>query len=148
MALQESFNQLLTQAAYFTQPLGAKKRDEKAFQKAQEEAETRTDKAYELLSNKKEGLPEEIAAYATNLDVNRMKAAFERDPNEKNLEAWQQSIYAKEDLMGDYQEEKDRIKAENWKVEATKQIRQQLAFDALREQIKKEEEEKINGSKK
>lgn len=159
MALQESFNQLLTQTAYFFQPIAAKKKeeaqkkaqeeaDEKAFQKAQEEANKRTDEAYKLLSNTKEGLPEEIAAYATNLDVNKQKAAFERTPNKETLKDWQQAIYAKEELMGTYQDEKERFKAENWKAEATKQIKQQLAFDALREQIKKEEEEKINGSKK
>ena len=132
--IQQGLNQLLTSTAYFMQPIGERRRDEKAFQMAQQEADKRTDTILEALGDRTgrgETVSDEQIEYAENLNVNQQKAMFERNPTQENLEKWHQAIMSKEDQMR-------TIAESNWQENAIQQIKQDIKFDKLKRQLRKE----------
>ena len=137
--IQQGLNQLLTQTAYFMQPIGERKRDEKAFNKAQEEAEKRENQILEQLEgsqNIKTQLTDEQIEYAENLLVNRSKAKFERDPNAENLNQWTQAILGKDDMM-------EAIAEERMERSLYQKAKQEARYGELRKQLKREEKAPI-----
>ena len=113
------------------QPIGERKRDEKAFNKAQEEAEKRVSQIMEITEGA-ENLTEEQIEYAQNLQTNAAKAQFERNPTAENLQEWSGAIKAKEDVLG-------QIAEDRWTQNARAKVKQELRYEKLREQIKKAE---------
>ena len=133
--IQQGLNQLLTSAAYFAQPIGEKRRDEKAFNKAQQEAEKRENEIYDALveARKKERpVSDEQIEYAETLYVNRTKAAFARNPNKQTLENWHQAIMSREAQM-------EAIAEDRVRKRGRQKIRQNRRFKRLRNDIRAEE---------
>lgn len=139
--IQQGLNQLLTQTAYFMQPMGERKRDEKAFNKAQEEAEKRTAAILEQTGTAT-NLTDEQLEYAANLQSNAAKAQFERNPTAENLQAWSGASSAKEEIIGniaeDRRERAEKEKKEKWAKTATEQIKQDIEFEKLKWRLRKE----------
>lgn len=129
--IQQGLNQLLTQTAYFMQPIGERRRDEKAFNKAQEEANKRVAEIMEITEGA-ENLTDEQIEYAQNLQTNASKANFERNPTAETLQEWSAASRAKDDVLG-------QIAEDRWVKNATQQIRQELRYEKLRDRIKKTE---------
>ena len=139
--IQQGLNQLLTQSAYFLQPIGERRRDEKAFNKAQEEATKRTEQILEQTGTAT-NLTDEQLEYAANLQSNAAKAQFERNPSPETFKEWSGASKAKEEIMGNIAEDRrakeEKEKAERWKPEAVKQINQEIEFDKLKWKLRKE----------
>ncbi len=133
--IQQGLNQLLTQSAYFLQPIGEKRRDEKAFKMAQQEAEKRENTILEQFEETQKlghQVSDEQLEYAHNLYANRAKAQFERDPNQQNLQNWTQAIYSKEAMM-------ESIAEERFVKQSEQKIRQEIAYEKLRKEIREKE---------
>lgn len=128
--IQQGLNQLLTSAAYFAQPIGEKRRDEKAFNKAQQESEKRVEQIMEI-TGYKPPLTDEMLEYAQNLQANAAKAKFEREPSPANLKNWYESSETKEEVMAQLAEDR-------WKEKAIQQIKQDIKFEQLRTKLRKE----------
>lgn len=128
--IQQGLNQLLTSTAYFMQPIGEKRRDEKAFNKAQEEADKRTAAILEQTGTAK-NLTDEQLEYAANLQSNAAKAQFERNPTAENLAEWSSSSAAKDEIIGNIAEDR-------WQENAIQQIKQDIRFEKLKRQLRKE----------
>lgn len=128
--IQQGLNQLLTSTAYFMQPIGERRRDEKAFNKAQEEADKRTAAILEQTGTAK-NLTDEQLEYAANLQSNAAKAQFERNPTAENLAEWSSSSAAKDEIIGNIAEDR-------WQENAIQQIKQDIRFEKLKRQLRKE----------
>lgn len=127
--IQQGLNQLLTTAAYFSQPIGEKRRDEKAFNKAQQEADKRVEQIMEITGNAK--MTDEQIEYAVNLQSNAAKAQFERNPTPETQQNWYAASQTKEETM----EQLAQDRAEKREIQ---KIKQDIRFDELRKQLRKE----------
>ena len=128
--IQQGLNQLLTSTAYFMQPIGERRRDEKAFKMAQEEADKRTAAILEQTGTAK-NLTDEQVEYAANLQSNAAKAQFERNPTAETLKEWSSSSGAKDEIIGNIAEDR-------WQENAIQQIKQDIRFEKLKTQLRKE----------
>lgn len=156
MILQQGINQLLDGVIRVAQPIVQRKQfileqaesqralqlereerekqsklaEQEAFNMAQQESAKRVAEIMEATGNA--NMTDEQLEYATNLQNNAAKVLFERNPSPETMQNWYAVSATKEEVA-------ENIALNNWRAQAEQKIRQEIAYDKLRKQIREKE---------